>query len=119
MRMNARGKLGRVGEERAARYYREHGFRVLERNHRRPEGEIDLVVRRGRLLVFCEVKTRSSDKWGIPAEAVTPVKQLRLRRLAAGWMSDNHPGRVEVRFDVISALVGTREIELHHLPDAF
>jgi putative endonuclease len=119
MRMNAHGRLGVAGEECAARYYLGLGFRILERNHRRPEGEIDLIVRRGRLLVFCEVKTRTSDRWGIPAEAVTRVKQLRLRRLAAGWMSDNRPGRVEIRFDVISALVGAQGFELNHIPDAF
>jgi putative endonuclease len=117
--MNARGRLGREGEDGAADLYRRMGFKVLDRNHRRPEGEIDLVVRRGRLLAFCEVKTRSTDRWGLPVEAVSPIKQARLRRLAAGWMKDNRPGRVDVRFDVVSALVGKQGIELTHIPDAF
>lgn len=117
--MNARSVLGRAGEDSAAAYYRRAGFRILERNHRRPGGEIDLVVRRGRLLVFCEVKTRSSDHWGAPVEAVNPVKQQRLQRLAAGWLSDHRPGRVEVRFDVVSAMVRAGRIDLTHIPDAF
>jgi putative endonuclease len=117
--MNARSLLGRAGEDLAARHYRRLGYKVVERNHRRPGGEIDLVLRRGRLLVFCEVKTRSSDRWGVPAEAVNPIKQARLRRLAAGWMSDNRPGPVDVRFDVVSAMVRGSGIEIEHIPDAF
>jgi putative endonuclease len=117
--MNARNALGRAGEDLAARHYRRLGFKVVERNHRRPGGEIDLVLRRGRVLVFCEVKTRSSDRWGVPAEAVHPVKQERLRRLAAGWMTDKRPGRVDVRFDVVSAMVRDGRIEIEHIADAF
>lgn len=117
--MNARATLGRAGEDLATRYYRRLGFKIIERNHRRRGGEIDLVARRGRLLVFCEVKTRTSDRCGLPAEAVHPLKQQRLRRLAAGWMSEYRPGRVEIRFDVVSALVRDGRIELTHIPDAF
>ena len=66
------------------------------------EGEIDLVARNGRTIVFCEVKTRSSDRFGIPAEAVTVSKQRRLRTLAAKWLAA-HPGSGgDVRFDVAS-----------------
>jgi putative endonuclease len=117
--MDMRSELGRAGEERAARHLSRLGFKVIERNHRRREGEIDLIARRGRLIVFCEVKTRTSDRWGLPSEAVHPVKQMRLRRLAAGWLSERRPGRVDVRFDVISAIARNGDIELTHIPDAF
>ena len=95
------------------------GFRVLERNFRVPDGEIDLVVRRGPLLVFCEVKTRSSDRWGVPAEAVAWRKQGRIRRLATLWMRERHCGRAEIRFDVVSIVIRDGVPELTHIPAAF
>ena len=76
---DARRAFGQAGEDRAAAWYRAHGYEVLARNWRCREGELDLVVRRGRTLVFVEVKARRTDRFGIPAEAVTPTKQRRLR----------------------------------------
>ena len=80
------------------------GYAVLARNWRCSQGELDLVVRRGPLLVVCEVKTRSGDAFGEPFEAVTRQKQLRLRRLAARFLATAgarvHPR--EIRFDVAS-----------------
>ena len=68
-----------------------------------PIGEIDLVLRRGRLLVVAEVKARKSGAFGVPALAVTPTKQQRLRRLAAAWLAEHRVGRrVDVRFDVVA-----------------
>ncbi len=78
----------------------------MARNWRCAIGEIDLIVRRGRTLVVCEVKTRRSDAFGVPALAVGAAKQQRLRRLAAAWLADNRVGRgVDVRFDV-AAITG-------------
>jgi putative endonuclease len=117
--MNARQALGRLGEDEAARLYRRAGFTIVERNYRCKLGEMDVVARRGNLLVFCEVKARRTDYFGIPAEAVNHAKQARLRRLAAEWMRERRPGRVEVRFDVVSVIVGPHGTEVTHLPDAF
>ena len=80
---DARRAFGQAGEDRAAAWYRARGYAVLARNWRCREGELDLVVRRGRTLVFVEVKTRRTDRFGIPAEAVTPTKQRRLRDAGA------------------------------------
>lgn len=80
-------------------------------NWRCRDGEIDLIVRRARLFVFCEVKSRSSTAFGTPAEAVTRTKQVRLRRLAARWLSEAatiHPS--SIRFDVVSVLAGQIEV---------
>ena len=83
----------------------------MARNWRCREGELDLVLRYGRLFVFCEVKTRTSTAFGVPAEAVNRTKQAKLRRLAARWLEDDAPVRaVEIRFDVASVLAGKIEV---------
>ncbi len=100
--------LGRFGEDVAAEWYRTHGYVVLDRNWRPPSGqgrgELDLVCHRDGVVVFCEVKTRSSDRFGTGAAAVGHDKQQRLRRLAGAWLraeAARHGGFDEVRFDVV------------------
>jgi putative endonuclease len=107
----------------AVAWYQTRGYEVLARNWSCREGELDIVVRSGRLHVFCEVKTRSSGAFGTPAEAVGPLKQARVRRLAALWFAElsgpgptltsgGRPARVggPVRFDVASVLDGEVEV---------
>ena len=100
-----RGALGRGGEDTAAAWYEDHGYEVLERNWRRREGEVDLIARKGRTVVF--------------SEAVVPAKQRRIRRLASRWLAELTPasGRalVDLRFDVVSITGG----EVDVLEDAF
>lgn len=117
--MDARPRLGQSGEDLAAELYRRAGFDIVCRNHRTRTGELDLVARKGALLVFCEVKTRRTDRWGAPAEAVGWDKQRRLRHLAAEWLSQHRPGPVEVRFDVVSVVVRNGAPEIQHIPAAF
>ena len=106
-----RRQLGADGEAAVAAWYEENGYEVLARNWRCREGELDLVVGQGRVFVFCEVKTRRSTTFGVPAEAVTREKQARLRRLAARWLDDEAPRRPrEIRFDVASVLQGRIEV---------
>jgi putative endonuclease len=106
--------LGARGEDLAAAWYHDHGYQVLARNWRCSAGELDVVARRGRTTVFCEVKTRSTAAFGSPAEAVTPAKQARIRRLATHWLRATG-ARSAVRFDVASVLEG----ELHVMEAAF
>ena len=114
-----RKALGAGGEDVAARWYEEHGYEILERNWRRREGEVDLIVRQGATVVFSEVKTRTSDRFGTGAESVLPAKQRRIRRLAHRWLSEITPAagraRIEVRFDVVSITAGEVEV----IQDAF
>jgi putative endonuclease len=78
---------------------------VVDRNWRCREGELDVVVARGSVLVFCEVKTRRSTAFGVPAEAVTVTKQRRLRTLAMRWLDAHPEARARtLRFDVASVL---------------
>lgn len=98
-------ELGQSGEEFAVAWYRSHGYEVLDRNWRCSVGEIDLVARRGALVVVVEVKTRRTDAYGVPALAVTLPKQRRLRRLAGCWLAEHRIGRrVDIRFDVASVV---------------
>lgn len=106
-----RRMLGAQGEAIAANWYEAHGYEVLARNWRRQEGEIDLVLRQGSVYVFAEVKTRTTDAFGVPAEAVNREKQARLRRLAARWLRESSPGPAgDIRFDVVSILGGRVEV---------
>jgi putative endonuclease len=100
-----RRALGVAGEAAVAQWYEAAGYTVLDRNWRCREGELDLVIARGRTLVFCEVKTRRGAAFGAPFEAVTAAKQRRLRTLALRWLAA-HPDRraTELRFDVASVL---------------
>ena len=110
-----RQDLGREGEQRASRYLEARGYRIVARNVRAARVELDVIARRGAMLVFVEVKTRratGSSGFGThtqAAEAVDARKQARLRRGARAWL-DAHPverryaGRM--RFDVITCLVG-------------
>jgi putative endonuclease len=108
---SGRQALGSHGEAIAASWYEAHGYEIVERNWRVAGGELDLVVRRGRELVFCEVKTRASDRFGSPAEAVTRSKQRRIRRLAAAYLASRPSPRPSgVRFDV--ACVIGRDVEV-------
>lgn len=106
--------LGDKGEEAACRWYVDHGYTIVDRNWRIREGEIDVIAATDGQLVFCEVKTRASTRFGSPAEAVGYRKQVRLRRLAAAWLAEN-PGHQAVRFDV-AAVLGNR-VEV--IEDAF
>ena len=107
---------GRDAERRAAWWYRLRGYRILERNCWVGGYELDLVVRRGGRLVFCEVKAKAGERFGEPEEMVDAEKQRRLRRAAAGWLA-RHPeaGGLAVPFDVI-AIHGGR---LRRVAEAF
>lgn len=116
-----RRALGVAGEEVVARRYLAAGYELLARNWRCPEGELDLVLSRDGVVVFCEVKTRSAAGYGVPAEAVSYRKQRRLRRLAAIWLSQHDRPVRGLRFDVASVLWedGSPEPRIEVIPAAF
>lgn len=99
----AKDAVGTYGERVAAAYLVARGMRVVARNWHGTAGEIDIIATDGvDIVVFCEVKTRRTDRFGSPAEAVVPTKVRRIRRLAAEWLNGHHPHPRTVRFDVIS-----------------
>ena len=108
--------LGRYGEDLAARYLTDLGMEVLERNWRCEHGEVDLVALDGDCLVVCEVKTRRSQRFGSPLEAVTHAKALRLRKLAARWTGEHRWRAAHLRIDVIAVLLQSgRDPVLQHV----
>ena len=94
--------LGRSGEDRAARHLAGLGYRVLERNYRTPQGEIDLIALDGGTVVFVEVKTRTSDAYGAPELAVNPAKQQRMVKAALGYLKQKRLHQMACRFDVVA-----------------
>jgi putative endonuclease len=106
--MRAKDAIGRYGENVAVAHLCDAGLEILARNWRCEEGEIDIVARERGAIVFCEVKTRSSVRFGTPAEAVGRRKADRLRRLAYLWLLDHPAFGADVRFDVVSVLRSER-----------
>jgi len=98
--------LGSAGETTAAARYQQAGFEIVDCNWRCFEGEIDLILRRGGTIVFCEVKTRSSSRFIDPSLAITPAKQAKVRTAAFRWLAQN-PLRARMRFDV-AIVIGDR-----------
>lgn len=105
--------LGPRAEQRVRLYYRLRGYRVLAKNARAGRNELDIVLRRGRRLVFCEVKARSGDGYGDPREAVGPEKVRRLRRAAEIWLARN-PDLLEL--EVAFEVVGVRGKRIERVP---
>ena len=97
--------LGAYGESVAARHLLREGMRLLDRNWRCEQGELDLVLADGETLVVCEVKTRSSTAYGTPLEGVTEDKAARLRQLAERWLADHQVAPEDLRIDLVGVLV--------------
>lgn len=115
-----RSARGRAGEEAALRVYERRGFALVARNWRCPLGELDLVLTRRDLLVFCEVKARSGPAFGGGYEAVTWSKRRTLRRLAETFVERSGLHDARVRFDVASVWFGARGItDVEVFEDAF
>ena len=102
--MKAKDALGRHGEDLAADYLLQSGLRVLDRNWRCDDGEIDIVAVDRRVLVVCEVKTRTGDRFGAPLESISRTKLSRLRRLAIRWVDAHGVLFDEIRVDAVGVL---------------
>lgn len=121
-------ELGALGEDMAARWLQEHQFTILDRNTRTPgvRGELDIIAldNTSAELVFVEVKTRRTTIAGWPEEAITPLKERTIRRIAAAWLASSYrisrdilPPHRGIRFDVISLLGNPTEgFAIHHFP---
>jgi putative endonuclease len=109
-------RRGARAERRAALWYRLRGYRLLDRNAWVAGYELDIVARRGRRLVFCEVKEKGGERFGHPLEMVDAEKQRRLRRAAEAWLERHPEARgLDISFDVIAVRNG----RLERLAEAF
>lgn len=117
---SGRKLLGRAGETEAERVLRKKGYRILARNHRSRDGELDLVAEQDGVLVFLEVKVRRTDAYGGAAYAVDPRKQARIIRLAARYLANHRVRDRCCRFDVILCEGGLdRPLAIEHVENAF
>ena len=100
-----RKEIGAFGEKVAGEWLKKNGYAIIERNFRCRAGEIDIIACRGGTLVFTEVKTRTGDAFGTPAEAVDRRKQLHMRRAASWYLQMHRIRSTPVRFDVVEVLI--------------
>jgi putative endonuclease len=120
--VNGRQRLGRAAEQAAASHLRRRGYRVLAVNQRVGRGELDLVVRRGPVLAFVEVKARRSAVCGAPEEAVTVAKRRQIARLAEIWLAARPwalLGVSDVRYDLVAVDLTRAPAQIRHVADAF
>ncbi|GAA3577739.1 YraN family protein [Amycolatopsis ultiminotia] len=115
-----RRTFGRWGEDLAVRHLQAAGMVLLSRNWHCREGELDLVLSDRERVVFCEVKTRSGDAYGTPAESVTAEKIDRVHRAAMRWLREYRVGWCRTRYDVVTvfARVGRQPV-IQHFAGAF
>ena len=112
-------ELGRAGEDAAASYFLARGYEVLARGYRHGRAEIDLVLRQGqKLLVFAEVKTRSSGQFGAP-ETFVSARKKELFRLAATHLQEELDWRGDIRFDILALTQLSQGFRIEHFEDAF
>ena len=112
--MNQRQAFGKAGEDLVVRYLKKKGYKVLERNYTCPVGEIDIIARDKKTIVFVEVKTRRSMSYGSARLAITPHKQRKISMTALYYLKCNHQMGQDARFDVVTvqSTRGMQEIDL-------
>lgn len=102
-----RQSIGKQGETKAKNYLKRRGYQILECNYRTKAGEIDLIAKEKDCLVFVEVKTRTTEEYGTPAEAVSFYKQQHMIKSARYYLA-RHGGECECRFDVIEVRMSSK-----------
>jgi len=110
---------GRSGEDIALNYLRKQGYKIIERNYRCRYGEIDLIARDGKTLVFVEVKSRRSTAFGAPEEAVGTAKQKKISTVALWYLEEKNIHNRDARFDVVSVMSTGQEQKVELIRDAF
>lgn len=108
---------GKYGEELASNYLEIKGYRLIDRNYSNKIGEIDIICTKGDILIFAEVKSRTSSKYGYPREAVGKKKQEKIRRISSLYLLKRELKKVQCRYDVLE--VNLRTDEVNHIINAF
>ncbi len=116
--MASHNDLGNQGEKIAAHFIIKKGYRILETNWRYNKDEIDIIAMDGKELVIVEVKTRSTETFGFPEDAVDKNKEKFLIRATEKYIEENNLD-VDVRFDIVSIIHNRNNITIRHFEDAF
>jgi putative endonuclease len=116
--MAEHNELGKKGEELAAEYLLGKEYEIIEQNWRTGKDEIDIIAKHNNFLVIVEVKTRSTDYFGDPSEAVTDIKQKFLIRAADEYVNQKEID-LEIRYDIISIILKSNQYQIQHIEDAF
>lgn len=114
-----RKAIGNQGEEIAAKYLEEQGYKILARNYRCLLGEIDIIACDKDDLVFIEVKTRTNLAFGLPQESISRSKQFRIRKIALHYLAEKRPLYSKYRFDVVSIILNKEDFRLEVIRNAF
>jgi len=117
--LNLRQKFGKFGEGLAARHLKKTGYRLLCRNYRTRFGEIDIIAKDADTIVFVEVKSRRSDKFGHPRYAVTREKQARISKTALNYLKENNQMDCKARFDVVTVNSADKKTDVEIIKNAF
>ena len=117
----SRLSIGKIGESLAVAHFKARGCRILAQNYRAGRGEIDLIVKDGQFIVFVEVKTRRSLKFGLPQAAVTKQKQRQISKIAVTYLQSENLWDAPCRFDVIGIHLSYQSelLQLEHIESAF
>ena len=116
--MDNHNKLGIQGENTACNFLICNGYRIVRRNWRHGRIEIDIIAQKDEYIIFVEVKTRFSDRWGNTEDAVTNAKMKRIVEAADFYIRDNDIA-MDARFDIIAAVWNGSGFEIDHIEDAF
>ena len=111
--------FGKTSEDDAARYLRKNGYKILERNYRTNLGEIDIIAKEKGVIVFVEVKARTSTRYGSPKQAVNPGKQKKISMTAQCWLKAKNQTGAKARFDVVTVMSENGEKQFELVRNAF
>ncbi|MEG2541692.1 MAG: YraN family protein [Christensenellaceae bacterium] len=112
-------RIGKIGEDYVSTYLQERDYEIVYRNYRAKKGEIDIIAKQNSGYIFVEVKTRTNQKYGSAAEAVTPKKQALLRDTAQLFLIDKNLSDVDMRFDIAEVYLKNNKLEIHYIKNAF
>ena len=114
-KMKINNRIGKIGEKLAAEYLEKHGYEIITTNFYTRKGEIDIIAKQNKEIIFIEVKTRTSEEFGKPAEAVTYYKEKHMYQAAKYYIYKTNQESEYIRFDVIEIYIKNGKIKLNHI----
>lgn len=113
--MNRNQEIGKLGEDLAVKYLKNKKYIILDRNYRCRQGEMDIIAKDEEKIIFIEVKTRTTIKFGRPAEAVNYIKREHLQNIARYYLYTRKITNIPIRFDVVEIYLWEKEYSVNHI----